>query len=343
MKFFQVLFFFLLASLSIVSCMIACLWSKLVLATRIISAAAEFVSDTKRIVLVPIFMIIVSAGYIFFWAFSTLWIVSTGKLEDYPTGNDWNPKPFRSIEFEDGLTNKLWIQGFGLFWNIAFLLTLSNFIINGAVCFWYHNASSNVEHPITTSLWWALRYHLGTIAFGSFILAIVWILRTIAEYLQQKQEQQRRNGNDNSTARLILCCIKCILVICEKLIKFINRHSYTETILRSTNFCTSARHAMTLVHKNLTRFAVLHGLGRVVMTFAKLFIILVTLGGAYYALDNVYDLNNESEQESQVNSMVAPLTVSVQTQFQSLISPVDHFLDRSQYQFPLRSHLGSFL
>lgn len=253
-------------------------------------------------------MIIVSAFYISYWAYSTVWVVSTGKLEDYPQDKqDWNTKPFRGIEMDDSLKNKLYLQGFGLFWNVAFLLTLSNFIINGAVCFWYHNTSTDIKHPITTTLWWAIRYHLGTIAFGSFILAVIWVFRVIAEYLHQKQQQQKRNGKDNSTAKLILCCIKCILVICEKLIKFINRHSYTEVILRSTNFCSSARHAMTLVKNNITRFGVLHGLGSVVMMFAKMFIIFVTMALSYFLLNSVYDFQDEDEQESQMNSMGPPL------------------------------------
>ena len=189
MKFYQVCLFAVVSALSVVSCMICCMWSKLVLATKIIGAAAEFVTETKRIVMVPILMIVLTAGYIMYWAYTTLWVVSTGDLEAYPTDGGWNNSPFRSIDFTKELKNKLYTQGFGLFWNIAFMLTLSNFIINGAVCFWYHNTSSDVKSPIATTLWWALRYHLGTIAFGSFILAVVWILRVIAEYLQQKQEQ----------------------------------------------------------------------------------------------------------------------------------------------------------
>lgn len=262
--------------------------------------------------MVPIVMVLVTGIYIIYWGTSTAWIVSTGKLEDYPKSNDdWNDKPFRNIEFDKTLKNQLKIQGFGLFWNIAFLLTLSNFIINGAVCFWYHNHSDKMNHPITTTLWWALRYHLGTIAFGSFILAVVWVLRALAEYLDRKRKKHKKyGGEDNLTAKFILCCIKCVLVICEKLIEFINRHSYTETILRSTNFCTSAKHAMTLVHNNILRFSVLYGLGRIVMTFAKIFIILVTMGGAYFALEVTYNFNNDAQQESQINSMVAPLLVN---------------------------------
>ena len=255
-------------------------------------------------------MILVCGVYAAYWLYCTAWIVSTGDLTPYPQ-DDWVRKPFRSIEVSENLKKKLYIQGFGLFWNVAFLLTLSNFIINGAVCFWYYNSTTKVKHTITTSIWWAVRYHLGTIAFGSFILAVVWVLRVVAEYIQQKQEQQRKAGVENTTARFVLCCMKCILAICEKLIKFINRHSYTECILRSTNFISSARHAIALVLNNMTRFTVLHGLGKVVMTFAQLFIIFVTMVLSYVLLKVVYDIDRSDESKGSLNSMGPPLVVRI--------------------------------
>jgi len=35
-------------------------------------------------------------------------------------------------------------------------------------------------------LWWAFRYNLGSLAFGSMLLAIVWMIRVIFEYLDKK-------------------------------------------------------------------------------------------------------------------------------------------------------------
>jgi solute carrier family 44 (choline transporter-like protein), member 2/4/5 len=261
--------------------------------------------------MIPIIMTIITGFYTVYWGYSTLWIVSTGNLEPYPTEADsWLTKPFRSIEIDSALKKLLYVQGFGLFWNIAFLLTLSNFIINGAVCFWYHNTRNSTKHSISTTLWWALRYHIGSIAFGSFILSVIWVFRIIAEYLHQKHQQQKARGNENKMATFLLCCIKCILSVCQTLIRYINLHSYTEVILRGTNFCVSAKHGVVLVKRNLSRFIVLHGLGSVVMTFAKLFIIFVTLTLSYFALSIVYDFNNEEEQGGQINSMSAPLIVS---------------------------------
>jgi len=38
-------------------------------------------------------------------------------------------------------------------------------------------------HTVVKSVYWLVRYHLGSIAFGSLILAIVWLLIIVSEYL----------------------------------------------------------------------------------------------------------------------------------------------------------------
>lgn len=67
--------------------------------------------------------------------------------------------------------------------------------------------------------------------------------------------------------------------------------------------------------KNLTRFTILHGLGAVVMNFARLFIVFVTLVGSYYVLVIGYNLNEEAEKAASMNSMGPPLIVSSHKKF----------------------------
>lgn len=93
-------------------------------------------------------------------------------------------QPFVGISINDKLKNYVYLHGIGLLWNLAFLLTASNFVIAGAVCLWYHKDHENRRSLILTTIWWMLRYHIGTIAFGSLILAIVWLLRALADYLE---------------------------------------------------------------------------------------------------------------------------------------------------------------
>lgn len=78
----------------------------------------------------------------------------------------------------------------------------------------------------------------------------------------------------NCFLKCVLCCLACL----EGIVKMINNHAYVEVAMRSTNFCSSARHGVSLVASNFLRFGVLHGLSEIVMTFV---VLLITMGGTY--------------------------------------------------------------
>ena len=62
---------------------------------------------------------------------------------------------------------------------MAFLLYFMIFVIACSCAIWYSNNKSSPNHfrmPIGISFWWAFRYHLGSLALGSLILAIVWTI-----------------------------------------------------------------------------------------------------------------------------------------------------------------------
>jgi solute carrier family 44 (choline transporter-like protein), member 3 len=67
-------------------------------------------------------------------------------------------------------------------------------------------------------------------------------------------------------------------------VKFFNNHAFTETALKGTNFCSSGASAMSVIVSNSLRFGIMHGLGSIVMIFAKLFITASVSITSYYVL-----------------------------------------------------------
>lgn len=103
----------------------------------------------------------------------------------YSTGEYSHDKtyPYMTLKVTSRETKFIYFHFFGLLWNIAFITQVCNFIITGVVCIWYHQNQDDGGSPISVSVKWAFFNHIGTIAFGSLILAIVWIIRIIAEYI----------------------------------------------------------------------------------------------------------------------------------------------------------------
>lgn len=101
-------------------------------------------------------------------------------------------------------------------------------------------------------LFYSHRYHLGTLAFGSLILAICKAIRATLEYIDHKL-----NKYNNAFVKGILCCLRCFFWCLEKFIKFINRNAYIMCAIHGKNFCRSARSAFNLLLRNIVRVVVL--------------------------------------------------------------------------------------
>ena len=54
------------------------------------------------------------------------------------------------------------------------------------LCLLCFRVKSKVSFPVVRGIWWVFRYHLGTVAFGSCIIAIIQLIRTILAYIQNK-------------------------------------------------------------------------------------------------------------------------------------------------------------
>jgi hypothetical protein len=55
------------------------------------------------------------------------------------------------------------------------MIGVTQFIIAAACALWYFTSTSdsNGSGSLFRGLWWVFRYHLGSIAFGSFLIALV--------------------------------------------------------------------------------------------------------------------------------------------------------------------------
>lgn len=74
----------------------------------------------------------------------------------------------------------------------------------------------------------------------------------------------------------VLKCIQCCLACVECIVKFINTQAYIQIALRGKNFCYAAKDGFELVWSNPIRFAIVGGIGAVIMFLGKLLIACLT-------------------------------------------------------------------
>jgi hypothetical protein len=78
-----------------------------------------------------------------------------------------------------------WFMLFGLLWIVAWLKYTNQFIVIVAACSYYFDSNPQEEGSADVSLGFkfAYCYHCGSLAFGSFIISVVQIIRIIFLYL----------------------------------------------------------------------------------------------------------------------------------------------------------------
>ena len=64
---------------------------------------------------------------------------------------------------------------FGYLWLNAFIIGVTQFIISASCAIWYFSCTSDSagSGSLTKGFYWVFRYHLGSIAMGSFLIALV--------------------------------------------------------------------------------------------------------------------------------------------------------------------------
>ncbi|XP_043941724.1 choline transporter-like protein 5 isoform X2 [Protopterus annectens] len=159
---------------------------------------------------------------------------------------------------------------FVFLWLVNFAIALGQCTLAGAFAsyYWAFRKPADIpSSPLLSSFGRAIRYHTGSLALGSLILAIVQLIRIILEYLDHKLK-----GAQNACARFLLCCLKCCFWCLEKFIKFMNRNAYIMIAIYGKNFCTSARDAFFLLMRNVVRVAILDKVTDFLLFLGKLLI-----------------------------------------------------------------------
>uniref|UniRef100_A0A3P8WKZ6 Choline transporter-like protein n=1 Tax=Cynoglossus semilaevis TaxID=244447 RepID=A0A3P8WKZ6_CYNSE len=160
---------------------------------------------------------------------------------------------------------------FLFFWCANFVIGLGQMALAGAFASYYWafvKPDDMPSFPVFSGLGRALRYHTGTLAFGSLILSLVQIIRVLLEYLDHKLK-----GAHNKCTRFLLCCLKCCFWCLEKFIKFLNRNAYIMVAIHGKNFCSSAKDAFFLLMRNMIRVAVLDKVTDFLLFLGKLLVV----------------------------------------------------------------------
>jgi len=302
--------YFFLGCSALWFCIICCLRSRIALAIGITKEACRAMGNLTLLIFFPV---IQTAGLI---AFSCVWFVymvylaSSGDIErttySYPTGCDEDPVAVAagtcySVEstqyiYSENTQKAYWYFLFCWFWTSEFIMAIGQLVVALSVCLWYFTRDKTFAKSqlVVQSIYTAFRYHLGSAAFGSLIIAIIKTIRAFIAYLQGKVDQLAAKGGKAAVAlaKIILCCLQCCMWCVEKCAKFLNKMAYIQIALFSYSFCKAARCAFFLILRNILLIAAVAIVSEFTCALVLILIPMMTTFLAYNFFATMTELNS---------------------------------------------------
>merc|ERR1739848_703150 len=116
------------------------------------------------------------------------------------------------------------------FWTTQVLKNITHVTVSGAVATWYFLSANMPRNPTLSSFKRAVTYSLGSICFGSLLVAIIKTMRALLN-------SARRQGRDNIVACIAACLLSCI----ERLVEYINLYAFSYVATYGMSYCEAAR------------------------------------------------------------------------------------------------------
>jgi len=264
-----------------------CCCSRIQLGLAIMDATSQFIADVTSVFTVPVVFFFLILVWTLFWIISAVYVFSVGEAkprEDIPIAD---------IEWND-TTRYVWFYHlFGLFWISAFIIGCAQFIIAAAAVVWYFEkggkSDSAGKDAIRTGVYWIFRYHMGSIAFGALIIAIMQVIKILFEYFRRKVE--KASGGNTCVVclcKIARCCVWCL----DCCVKYITKNAYIQVALTSKSFCPAAWATFWLIVRNAARFSIITSIGAILMFIGKALIMAFSGFLGYVILVNS-DLGDE--------------------------------------------------
>jgi len=251
--------------LGILSC---CAGSAIQVAIGCVQAACNCMFDMKSLLIEPVISLTFKMGCLALMSWGFFWLLSTGTMQreslqqmvaaELPGGGA-PAGVARSFSYNEEQMKMIAYYIFMMFWVAELCTALSHFVLSYCTQLWYFTPyEDGKKHapgfPIFRGYKIGIQYHLGSLAFGSFLVAVLRMVRLIVGYIA-KQMQDTGNSGAACAAKACLCVVDCF----KRTLEFINKNAYMDIAIRSTNFCEAAKHAVSVIAGNVANMAILNG------------------------------------------------------------------------------------
>ena len=272
---------------------------RLMIAIAVLKVASQAIAAMPMILFSPLIPFVLNVIF-FGWAcLVAVYLYASGELKKDDAGTV-------TISWDETLQYMSLYHLFGIFWTTQFIVGLGVMFTAGAIAAYYWQRESMPKSPIRRSIHRAARYHVGSIALGSFIVAVVQFIRAVLEYIDRKTKKMQEG---NPILKYVMCCVKYCMWYLEKVLKYINRNAYILVAVKGYSYCYSAIHAIKLLIMNMARIAVINTVGDFLTFLGK--IVVTGICGILAFLMCDMDQYTDPESANYLSSPILPVLVVV--------------------------------
>lgn len=259
--------------------MVVCFARKKIKVTiGILREASRALGRLPLLVFFPLIPFVFIVTLFVYWIVIASFIYSSGGIavEDVAsvagstTGIAMNSTSIQVVKPDTSMRILFAYHFFGFLWTNQLIQAISMTTMAGAVCKYYWARDKTSEEmgrfPILTSFKNCFRYHLGSLIFGSFIIAVVQFIRAVLMYIDK---QTKKMQDTNLVMKVVMKAMHCCLWCLEKCIKFISKNAYIMIAMKGKSFCSSTKEAFFTIFANIGQVGMVAAVSSLLLLLAK--------------------------------------------------------------------------
>jgi Plasma-membrane choline transporter len=276
-----------------------------------IKVAVDTMNAAPFLAVFPLWPGLALSGFMVWWVALGLFIYSSGQVVPrqccaqvqqaftslFPSYVQLNGGPPSCSSIKCGYTVKmnksveytLIYHGFEFLWTTQFVVAFGILTVSQVVHSAYLHAGGQgvamKRYPVAHAAWTSVRYYIGSMAFGSLIVATFQFFGFVMSYLSLKL---KKVADSNKLIKILLWVANCLVWAFERIVEYLSANAYAVIAIDGSGFCGAAAHGTSMVLSNALRFATLSVVTDAVLFLAKLGTAASSAFFCFVYLDKTY-------------------------------------------------------
>eukprot|EP00928_Gymnodinium_smaydae_P015248 TRINITY_DN15604_c0_g1_i1.p2 TRINITY_DN15604_c0_g1~~TRINITY_DN15604_c0_g1_i1.p2 ORF type:complete len:667 (+),score=161.38 TRINITY_DN15604_c0_g1_i1:226-2001(+) len=248
--------------------------------------ACDTIKNLPTLMLEPVMSLCLKA-IIFYWLlYGMAYVASQGEIVPATSPMDTSAGVaisgvMRKIQFESWMYTHILIWVFGSVWIYEMVIALSQYSVSHAVVIYHLNRDESCRiAPLSVGVLNGLVWHLGTLAFGSFVIGVLRCLTAVCAFIAKQTRAE--DGSTAVAAKVACCCCSCCLKFLTNVMRMTNEMAYVDVAIQGSDYPEACKNVAKLTLEHPMVVANITGMTKAIRLLGTTTIGFLGTGFAYW-------------------------------------------------------------